>query len=96
MICGSIKRDDTILSAFYISWLNSRCYTAFSLCIILFLKIGRERKRYDIFMGTSRRPDMNLEMKINSYFESVEAIEQKYSKLLDMVTDMDAIMAENI
>ena len=68
----------------------------FSLCIILFLKIGRERKRYDIFMGTSRRPDMNLEMKINSYFESVESIEQKYSKLLDMVTDMDAIMSENI
>ena len=68
----------------------------FSLCIILFLKIGRERKRYDIFMGTSRRPDMNLEMKINSYFESVQSIEQKYSKLLDMVTDMDATMSENI
>lgn len=68
----------------------------FSLCIILFLKIGRERKRYDIFMGTNRRPDLNLEMKINSYFESVKEIEQKYGKLLDMVTDMDAIMSENI
>lgn len=68
----------------------------FSLCIVLFLKIGRERKRYDIFMGTNRRPDLNLEMKINSYFESVKEIEQKYGKLLDMVTDMDAIMSENI
>ncbi len=68
----------------------------FSLCIVLFLKIGRERKRYDIFMGTNRRPDLNLEMKINSYFESVKEIEKKYGKLLDMVTDMDAIMSENI
>jgi len=68
----------------------------FSMCIVLFLKIGRERKRYDIFMGTNRRPDLNLEMKINAYFESVKEIEQKYGKLLDMVTDMDAIMSENI
>ncbi|MCI9353513.1 MAG: DUF4446 family protein [Firmicutes bacterium] len=68
----------------------------FSMCIVLFLKIGRERKRYDIFMGTSRRPDLNLEMKINAYFESVKEIEQKYGKLLDMVTDIDAIMSENI
>lgn len=68
----------------------------FVLCIILFLKIGRERKRYDIFMGTSRRPDHNLEMKINTYFETVKAIEKKYDKLLDMVTDIDATASENI
>ena len=49
-----------------------------------------------LFMGTSRRPDLNLEMKINAYFESVKEIEQKYGKLLDMVTDIDAIMSENI
>ena len=68
----------------------------FILCIILFLKVARERKRYDIFMGTSRRPDYNLEMKIDAYFETAKAIEQEYGKLLDMVTDMDAIMSENI
>lgn len=68
----------------------------FLLCIILFLKIGRERKRYDIFMGTSRRPDHNLEMKINDYFETVKSIEKKYDKLLDMVTDIDTTASENI
>ena len=68
----------------------------FILCMILFLKVARERKRYDIFMGTSRRPDYNLEMKIDAYFETAKAIEQEYGKLLDMVTDMDAIMSENI
>lgn len=47
-------------------------------------------------MGTSRRPDYNLEMKIDAYFETAKAIEQEYGKLLDMVTDMDAIMSENI
>ena len=36
----------------------------FILCIILFVKINREKKRYDIFMGTSRRPPHNLELKI--------------------------------
>lgn len=68
----------------------------FILCIILFLKVAREKKRYDIFMGTGRRPDYNLEMKIDAYFETAKAIEQEYGKLLDMVTDMDAIMSENI
>ena len=68
----------------------------FILCIILFLKVARERKRYDIFMGTSRRPDYNLEMKIDAYFETAKAIEQEYGKLLDMVTDMDKTMKSNI
>lgn len=47
-------------------------------------------------MGTNRRPDYNLEMKIDAYFETAKKIEQQYGKLLDMVTDMDAIMSENI
>ena len=61
----------------------------FILCIILFVKINREKKRYDIFMGTSRRPPHNLEMKIQEYFDTAKGIEEKYDKLLDMVTDMD-------
>ena len=61
----------------------------FILCIILFAKINREKKRYDIFMGTSRRPPHNLEMKIQEYFDTAKGIEEKYDKLLDMVTDMD-------
>ena len=67
----------------------------FILCIILFLKVARERKRYDIFMGTSRRPDYNLEMKIDAYFETAKAIEQEYGKLLDMdqsMADIDELM----
>ena len=49
----------------------------FILCMILFLKVARERKRYDIFMGTSRRPDYNLEMKIDAYFETAKAAQHK-------------------
>ena len=49
----------------------------FSMCIVLFLKIGRERKRYDIFMGTSRRPDLNLEMKINEMINLPKTTDKK-------------------
>ena len=40
-------------------------------------------------MGANRRPSANLEMKIRDYYETSKRIEEKYSKLLDMVTDMD-------
>ncbi len=61
----------------------------FILCIVLFVKLGRQKKRYDFFMGTGKRPSMNLEQKLDEYFESSKQIEEKYSKLLDMVTDID-------
>lgn len=61
----------------------------FVLCIILFVKLGRQKKRYDYFMGTGKRPSLNLEQKLEEYFETSQAIEEKYTKLLDMVTDID-------
>lgn len=61
----------------------------FILCIVLFVKFSGQKKRYDYFMGANRRPSHNLEMKIEEYFETSKQIEEKYSKLLDMVTDMD-------
>ncbi len=61
----------------------------FILCIMLFVKFSGQKKKYDYFMGANRRPSHNLEMKIEEYFETSKRIEEKYSKLLDMVTDMD-------
>lgn len=61
----------------------------FILCIVLFVKFNGQKKKYDYFMGANRRPSHNLEMKIEEYFETSKQIEEKYSKLLDMVTDMD-------
>ena len=61
----------------------------FVLCIILFVKLGKQKKRYDYFMGTGKRPSMNLEQKLDAYFESSRQIEEKYTKLLNMVTDID-------
>jgi len=68
----------------------------FILCMVLFAKIRRERKRYDIFMGTGRRPDHNLEQQFKEYYEEVKEIHAEHDKLLDMVTDMDATMKQNI
>lgn len=61
----------------------------FILCIVLFVKLHGQKKKYDYFMGANRRPSHNFEMKVEKYFETSKAIEEKYSKLLDMVTDMD-------
>lgn len=61
----------------------------FLLCMMLFIKIGRQKRRYDIFMGTQKRPPRNLEQKLDDYLETSRQIEEKYSKLLDMVTDID-------
>ena len=61
----------------------------FILCIVLFVKFSGQKKKYDYFMGANRRPSHNLEMKIEEYFETSKRIEEKYSELLDMVTDMD-------
>lgn len=61
----------------------------FILCIVLFVKLHGQKKKYDYFMGANRRPSHNFEMKVEKYFETSKAIEEKYGKLLDMVTDMD-------
>ena len=61
----------------------------FILCIVLFVKFSGQKKKYDYFMGANRRPSHNLEMKIQDYYETSKRIEEKYSKLLDMETDMD-------
>ena len=68
----------------------------FILCIVLFVKLNKQKKKYDFFMGANRRPSHNLEMKIEKYYETSKAIEDKYGKLLDMVTDMDKTMKSNI
>jgi hypothetical protein len=68
----------------------------FILCIVLFIKFGKQKKKYDFFMGANRRPSHNLEKKIEKYYESSKQIEEKYTKLLDMVTDLDKTMKSNI
>lgn len=68
----------------------------FLFCIVLLLKIRRERKRYDFFMGANRRPDYNLETQMKEYFTRAKEIDEKYTKLLNMVTDMDKTMKSNV
>ena len=69
--------------------LGAAVVVLFILCIVLFVKFSGQKKKYDYFMGANRRPSANLEMKIQDYYEASKRIEEKYSKLLDMVTDMD-------
>ncbi len=68
----------------------------FILCIVLFVKLDKQKKRYDFFMGTNRKPSYNLESKLESYYSVSKGIAEKYAKLLDMVTDMDKTMKSNI
>ncbi|KXL54137.1 hypothetical protein CLNEO_02350 [Anaerotignum neopropionicum] len=68
----------------------------FILCIVLFVKLGKQKKKYDFFMGANRRPSHNLESKLEKYYKSTKGIEEKYQQLLDMVTDLDKTMKSNI
>ncbi len=65
-------------------------------CIVLFIQLHGQKKRYEFFMGTGRRPSYNLEMKLEKYYETSKNIEEKYSKLLDMVTDLDQMAKSKI
>lgn len=76
--------------------LSAAVLLLFVFCIVLFVKLNRQKKKYDYFMGANRRPSHNFEMKVEEYFETSKRIEEKYSKLLDMVTDMDKTMKSNI
>ena len=64
--------------------------------IILFSKCNKQKKRYDFFMGTNRKPEYNLEMKLEEFYRSSQEIEKKYDSLLNMVTDLDKIMENNV
>lgn len=75
--------------AYLVIGLAAAVVVLFILCIVLFVKFSGQKKKYDYFMGANRRPSANLEMKIQDYYETSKRIEEKYSKLLDMVTDMD-------
>lgn len=68
----------------------------FILCIVLFVKLNGQKKRYDFFMGANRKPTYSLEAKLESYYSVSKGIAEKYAKLLDMVTDMDKTMKSNI
>ena len=68
----------------------------FLFCIVLLVKVQGQKMRADFFMGSNRRPSHNLEMKLEKYYESTKEIEEKYSKLLDSVLDLDKAMKTNI
>ncbi|MBR4015836.1 MAG: DUF4446 family protein [Anaerotignum sp.] len=76
--------------------LSAAVAVLFILCIVLFVKSGRQKKKYDFFMGANRRPSHNLEMKLQEYYDTSKSIEEKYAKLLDMVTDLDKTMKSNV
>ncbi len=60
------------------------------LLICTLVKLGRLKKRYDFFMGANRRPDHNLETKLQDYMEKVNGIDAKYGSLVDIVKDINA------
>ena len=68
----------------------------FLLILVLWHRLAVQKKRYDFFMGTGRRPTFNLETKIEEYFKTSQRIASDYAKILDMVTDMDQTMHASV
>ena len=50
--------QQTILILF--AALAAAIFILFILCIVLFVKLNGQKKRYDYFMGSNRRPTHNL------------------------------------
>lgn len=65
-------------------------------CIILLVMLNGQKKRYEFFMGSNRRPTHNLEMKLEEYYKTSKKISEDYDKILGMVTDLDENMKSNI
>lgn len=73
----------------------------------LYGKFKEQKKRYDDLMGTEsfsenkngKEPTTtkeSLEQKIDSYFKSTKEIEKNYSKLLELVEDIDTGFKKNV
>ncbi len=76
--------------------LSLMVFITFILCFILWFRINEQKKRYDFFMGLNRRPSQNLEKKLEEFYNDTKQINENYEELLNMVTDIDAIVSQNI
>ena len=87
---------DTITSVMnsYLPYIIIGLSAAFVIITVLLIcahvKLGRLKKRYEFFMGANRRPDHNLETKLQDYMEKVNGIDAKYGDLVNIVRDMNA------
>ncbi|WP_317855079.1 DUF4446 family protein [Chakrabartyella piscis] len=65
-------------------------------CIVTFVYVMEQKKKYEFFMGSKRRPSHNLEMKLEEYFRVTKQVEENYNKVLDMVLDIEENMRSNV
>jgi len=60
--------------------------------IVALFQVVKLKKRYEIFTGGGRRAEYNLETQFEEYHKSAKAMEERYSKLAEMIRDLDKNM----
>lgn len=66
------------------------------LWVVTFAILIEQKKKYEFFMGSKRRPSHNLEMKLEDFYRVTKKVEENYNKLLDMVLDLEDNMRSNV
>ncbi|MCQ4726521.1 DUF4446 family protein [Anaerotignum faecicola] len=66
------------------------------ICIATVIDIKRLKKRYEVFTGSRRRPEHNLESQLSQIHETNEKLEEKYGLMCDIIKDMDKNMEKCI
>lgn len=60
--------------------------------IILGIKLGRLKRRYEIFTGSNKRPERNFEKMIVEYKKEVDDVKHTYRSIMETVEDISANM----
>lgn len=62
------------------------------ISIVSIIQLKKLKKRYETFTGGAQEADYTLEMQFEEYHKSAKAMEERYSKLAEMIRDIDKNM----
>jgi len=64
----------------------------FVISVIALIQVTKLKKRYELFTGGGRRAEYNLEKQFEEYHKSAKIMEERYTKLAEMIRDLDKNM----
>jgi competence protein ComGC len=82
--------NDNILSIVVALFVLALVLTVIS--IVSLLEVIKLKKRYEQFTGGKKHAEYNLETQFDEYHKSAKIMEERYTKLADMIRDIDKNM----
>lgn len=63
-----------------------------AISTVSLMQVMKLKKRYELFTGGDRRADYTIETQFEEYHKSARVMEERYTKLSEMIRDMDRNM----